>query len=754
VSKLEDEYRESPPYEVPHLTRYQVGQDYTTESRIHGDQHYVTVIGGAECTDKRGFLLTRTGPNYDAAYNDGVVERINPIDGQPRPEPDPADRTKGYKVPAQLRVAASSRLSASRFSGLMRLAVGCYHAAGKDAPFSYTFAKTHGILRLDVPVGNPAVLTPRYWVIEISQSGVFAAPIENTGKCCDSWSITRYTPTADEIAEQPSLEGFKTTLSLSWAFSVGKPRVLQLMSSGDVSTAYASGSPWYADCGWAFSASGVSAQNVVVSESSTPLPAHYLCSRFKFSFSLDINDNPVAQLTTLDLQQVATFPEFSAVWAPTGSNNWVNSSFLTAAQINSMPFASQNAPVHVYYEGEDEIVTRWILTRSNLPVTLGPCNQNFRVSFLGTPSMCRQFFGEAEFSCQGINSYLLPDPVNPALSVGASGFSVTPDGHLEYGGTFEDTGAFTRVTAGFTSPKISTVFERSSKTVTRKTTVQEAAVDGIYDNGAGVFNIGAFTEGPTLYSLDPSCFYTVPRPTPPFDPVLVTICPVVEHRFETAAIVYNTGFTGTELFSARTTIVQFLNEREALLHVYRNNTFQSGTDFSEPISGGGATQSYAALKETRSKVADAASGIFPAGYLSCNYNGPWSSADDGFLQSQNLFVPFSNAATHFSPHAAALLNVGPVSAAMVVPSEAVQGGFMPSTPLTVFVFGFLASPPAAIVEVASPVFAQHGNLYYDDSTLEPPNQFSNAVYQIDATAVTVGGFDAGATQFIAFVGKA
>jgi hypothetical protein len=756
VSKLEDEFRESPPYEIPHLTRYQVGPDYTTESRIHGDQHYVTVIGGAQCRDKLGFLLTRdgSGQNYDAAYNDGVVERINPIDGQPRPEPETADRTVGYKVPSQLRVAANSRVSASRFTGLMRLAVGCYHAAGKNAPFSFGFGKTHGILKFDVPVGNPAVMTPRYWVIEISSVGVFAAPIVNTGKCCDSWSITKYIPTAEEVAEQPSLEGFQTTLGLNWAFSVGRPGVLKLLSSTEMASAYSSGFPWYSGCGWAFSASGVSAQNVVVSSSSSPLPAHYLCSRFKISFSLQPNGTPAAAVTEEESNKIATFPEFSAVWIPTGSNNWFNSDFLTAFQIANMPFASQDAPVHVYYVGEQEIVTRWILTRSNQPLVLTPCTSNTLVQFLGTQRFCTEVYGSSVFSCQGINNFTIANPANPAIGMGDGGFKVSPDGNVKFGGSHTLTPAHSRVMAGFSSPHISTVFERSSKTVTETTTVQESPISGIYHNELVPPRLipGEFTENPTNYMLDPSCYYTVNRPTFPFDPILITFCPVIEHYDETYALVYNRGFTGSENSSARTTVVPFLNEREALLHVYRNNQFRTGNDFTQSIVNDG--QSYARLYSTRYKVADAASGIFPAGYLSCNYVGPWTAAGGSFFQSQGAFQSSLNPATTFGPNAAAQLNVGPLAVGAPVPSEATAGGFMPTTPLTVFVFGNFASPPAMIVEVASPVFAQHGNLYYDDPELEPTNQFGNAVYQLDSVVVTVGGFSDGATQYLAFVGKA
>lgn len=748
VSKLEDEYRESPPYEVPHQTRYLVGQDYTTESRIHGDQHYVTVIGGAECRDKLGFLLVRDGERYNAHYNDGVVENIYPIDGQPRPEPDPADRTKGYKVPTQLRVGAASRTQASKFSGLMRLVVGCYHAAGKDAPFSYTFAKTHGILKLDVPVGNPPVLTTRYWVTEISPNGIFAAPIVNTGKCCDSWSIARYIPTTAEVEENPSLQQFRDELSLANAWLAGRPGVLLLQPPAAMNDAYSSGSTWYPDCGWAFSASGVNAQNVVVFQSTSPLPLHYRCSRFKINFSLQPDGNPTATITEEESNKVAAFPNFSGVWMPTGPNTWQNTESLTAAQQLTMPHVSQDAPIHVYYVGEQEIITRWQLAATNQPARLTPCTTGYLKQYAGTPRYCRLIVATGPIVpiCQGIVFAFLaePPPTNELFIYTGpdNNFATTNDGLCTHGGTHTDEAAHFKVVAGFVSPVFSSVRERSSKTMTVKDTRQEAEV------------VETETTAPSLYTLHPSCYYTIIQPFPPFNPVLITFGPVIQRTTRYGAVVYNHVETGSFTKTARTNFAMFHMEREAGLHIMRDADISSGSQFNESLSSN-PSAFFAHTKTTIEKIADTGTGPYPPGSLFTPFTNSQVSGNGSIAQTAATVDTTVTPLDTFTPTAVAQLNVGPLQAGVTIPSETVAGGFMPTSTLSPFIFGNFASPPIGVIEIASAAFAQHGNLYYDDPELEPPGQSGNAVYLLEApTIVTAGGFDANINQVVAFVGKA
>jgi hypothetical protein len=709
------------------------------EIRIIGEERFITITS-LGCQDRRGFLLTRTlADEYFALYNDGVVEEIDPITGTPRPEPDPAVRTKDYVVPSQLRGDPTTNTNAGKFSGLMRLAVGCYHVRGLEAPFSYSHAKTHGILKLGI----------KHWFIEISASGVFAAPVSNTGRCCDSWSIAKYIPTAEEIAEQPSFAPFAETLSLNWAFDNGKPGVLRLVEAGTITAAFSNGTPWHVDCGWAFSASGVVAQNVVQSETGAGASRRWLCSRFRFDFSLGTDGNPVAVYSNPELSQVAQFPDFSGVWLPQDNNTWEKVNGLTDAEMAASTFSSQNAPIHVYYDGEEEVLTRWRLFKATDPGGPHACTTGFRKHFGGGNPHCRLITAAHDGPvCQGPLGESFGVTAGQELGNDGQDAPGPPDegffihnGRVSYGGSTTTTSSYLILSCGFQSPKFSGIFERSTKTIDRWTTVE----------GAPIITV---TETDTLYQLHPDCEYDIEDPI--FGGTLhVDFGPVRERRTETKALVYNERHIGTEIFSARTVFVPFLVEREAGLNVVRHNTFFTGDNFQESISSAG--RHHARITVKHEKIADIGTGVYPAGTFFTNYTnweGPASTAVDvgGTIDTT------SDPLTTFTPAASAHLSVGPIEVTITVPSEASQGGVMPATALSAFLLGSAASPPEpGDLTLSSPVTAQHGNLLTSDPKLTPPDQTGNGMYLLEfATPVTLGGFAGIDFQddVLGFVGKA
>lgn len=711
------------------------GSAIRVEVRVAGDQRYIIIRAAAGCRDRDGFLLTKENENYDARYNDGFIERINPINGTPRPDPDPATRTRGYKVPDELRVAEDARPSASKFTGLMRLAVGCYHSRGLDAPFSYTFAKTHGVLKIDVPVGNPPEPRTRYFVIEISASGVFAAPIDNTGNCCDSWGISRYVPTDEEIAEQPSLEQFKTTLSLNWAFSVGRQGVVELLTAGDVAVAFTSGFPWYGDCGWAFSASGVTAQNVVQTEVGAAALRRFLCSRFQFSFALDFNNNLTAALAIAEFQQVAQFPAFSGVFQPIAAHTWLKTQGLTAGQLPLTTFINQNAPIHVYYDGETAIVTRWTMAISNQVGGLVGCTSGQTRQFLGGQLHCANFIQAHSlntcyhFASGGPHTFTPQPPPPPPHPDDDPRF--IHQGSYTYGGMTQIVGAHFRVIAGFTSPVFSSVRERSSKSIDRFDTQQ----------GADILTV---VDSPTNYTLDSACHYVAICGGFPGTPVLVSFAPLTQRTTTKKAPVWNNRTTGTEALAARTVFVPFLNEREAGLNILHATSTIVGSQFQEGISSVGFYIGHISVK--KESVGQLGSGICSASQLSnpafpTNEFADQPGAIDFGGTIDTTVFPVNSTATE----ATAQLNAGSVAA-----STSALFGTLPGQ----FLFLLFSVEPADL-SVASPIFAQHGNLYYDDPSLEPPNQAGNAVYLLEAgVPVTTGGFNSEALlDVVGFVGK-
>jgi hypothetical protein len=299
------------------------------------------------------FLMSRNGDIYWASFNNGTTEQINPIDGTPRPVPDPAVKTKRYKVPPQLRETAIISYSAGNFSGTMRLAAGSYYSRGLDAPFSFNWTKTHGIFRGSVMVDGVSVF--RYWVIEISANGVFSAPITP-----GTWSVSAYLQTSTSV------------LDLNWAFA-NKPPTLgikRLLLPGDMSPVYASGSPWFSNHGWAFSYTGVEAQNVV----KRFVTNHFKCSRWKLAFTMGSATPPalpplVAMLTSVETDAIATFYQATGVWVPqtTSGTSSGTSTWSRAAHGSFSDYPTQDAPVFVYYDGETEIVVRWSFSKTDIP---------------------------------------------------------------------------------------------------------------------------------------------------------------------------------------------------------------------------------------------------------------------------------------------------------------------------------------------------------------------------------------------------
>ena len=345
------------------------------EVRTIGAERFIkiTALG---CKDRRGFFITRTtGGIYSARYNDEVVEIIDPITGLPRPDPETASRTIGYVVPSQLQGSQFDLTSAAKFSGLMRLVVGCRHSAGLEAPFSYTWTRTHGIVKLPVSVGDPPTTKTRYWIVEVSIGGVFAAPIKNTRRCCDSWDVTKYQPTDAEIEEDPTLAQHRTLLSLEWAFSVERPNVVQLVSAADMDTAYSLGAPWHPSIGWAFSASGIQAQNVItdtIANPDVPQGVSYRGTRHVLTFSI-VGEDISCALTTPEIQQIGTLHIDAHVAAPLSDKTWTIQGHELINGFPALPVVdyAEEMPVYVYFQGELPVITRYRVLIQLYPLPAG-----------------------------------------------------------------------------------------------------------------------------------------------------------------------------------------------------------------------------------------------------------------------------------------------------------------------------------------------------------------------------------------------
>lgn len=370
----------------------------------------------------QGFLLMKDGlprftvdgksrSTFRAYYVDGKVEPIK-YQAPSGTETDvlaplapvvipPPVRSRGYKLPSELQDtyvdgALQPHLAgyptASRFSGLMREVAGNYHIRGQNIPFAYWWTKTHGLVKMPPTAAATAAATiakpaaNQYWIVEVTASGIYAAPVTNNGTRSGSWSVTKYMPTAAMLAADPTLAGFKSSLSLSWARSA-LPNSGVVFLPVDVTAAYVGG-PFYAGHGWAFNYSGTEAQAVTNVWSETPAQ-HYSCSRFKLTFSLSGTDSAgkgilACALSTVEDSLPATFYNSQVLWVPTAvAQVWdyvpqVDSVHQAAALA---AFPNQDAPIAVYYDGDTEMVTRFkYTTHSGTEDTYTPIPPDYATS--------------------------------------------------------------------------------------------------------------------------------------------------------------------------------------------------------------------------------------------------------------------------------------------------------------------------------------------------------------------------------------
>ena len=225
----------------------------------------------------RGFLLTRQGPiaesEFFALYTDGVVEQIDPPNGSPRPEPDPAVRSKFLVLPASLQSGVSSNYTTgSLFTGAIRAVVQSDHIRGQETKFNYTWGTSHGLLEYPRPrfVGSDEFdeearrAERKHYVIEVSSLGVYAAPVRLGANSSSYGLVGEYLPTAAQLAQNPGWQTYKTKLSLWWAYTYGgSGKVQRLLTAEQIAPAYAHGAPWKDSIGWAFDIYGRKAANVV-----------------------------------------------------------------------------------------------------------------------------------------------------------------------------------------------------------------------------------------------------------------------------------------------------------------------------------------------------------------------------------------------------------------------------------------------------------------------------------------------------------
>lgn len=227
-----------------------------SENGLPEDKIVLAMVG----KEFQGFLLTvDTVPDPDehrAYYVDEAIELIDPITGTPRPEPDPAVRTKFLKLLTPVGSAAG-------FTGQMRRLAQCYQIQGRSVPYRTSYTLSHGILEYPYPRAIGATVEEenlnaslrKFWIIEISEDGgVYVAPVTVGRKClsCMTSTINAY------------LHGGRVDLAWTFANNNEAGLVQQLLTAEDIEEAYDDVGSWAGNVSWAFSYSGQKASNVVL----------------------------------------------------------------------------------------------------------------------------------------------------------------------------------------------------------------------------------------------------------------------------------------------------------------------------------------------------------------------------------------------------------------------------------------------------------------------------------------------------------
>ena len=671
--------------------RVQVSRDLTGDYSAG-----IWVDAESGCRENSGFLLKTVAGQWYAYYNDGVREHIDPVDGTPRPNPDPAVRTKRVKVPSQLQ---HMEKRAAMFSGLMRMAVQCDHSRGVNTVFSHTWLKTHGILELldqapDNAGSSKAISAQaqrnRYWVIEISPDGIFAAPVSWSGKCCDGFSVEKYLPTKAEVAAYPALAAYREELSLKVSRTLGKSGITQVATAADMASAYV-GEPWNLDDGWAFSRTGQHAQNVTARQSGL----HYRTERWKIDFTVAFNgvSYDIAASVNRVEEGDLMFPATDPLWVPSSDSEWAAVSKIIPTDLTAM-----SGPVHVFYQGETEFVTRY---NNSGPVSF-PATTTGSFNNPSDPwPMNRDFAGTRTYNVCG-------GPWAPGYAATSTGNSMVE-------------GAYSGNTSGYSNP---------ARTGTGNTSTSGRLIE----ERTTSFNGNTYTD------------FDEPAEVFPFACCGASIHTRIDRQWEYMdGRVLKKGISNQSWYSA---CVLLHREREGILLL--DKKFEAGDVLTNELN-------HDVVRSMRSFARILSGGPYTPDPCWSDVGG--DGTEPGWGGPRDLFFSPSSTDTYtIGPYATNegtfTLVLGAQTFGGTLPLVAgdvrddINRAFSNPTPARALVLDFDAMHGAMYYAPADPGAKQPDNA--------PPlvDQRNNAIYRFPTNTVTIGGFPNDDNPFFAFVGQA
>lgn len=359
------------------------------------------------CKDREGFLLNFDGgvvttTTFDALFVDGAAQEEIDVP----PITTGTKRTKGYEIPTALAGSQfiTSRMPGSVYTGQMRQFVQCYYLRGVDVPLvedgHRAFTNDWGFCQVEyglVEYPRPRVVggtaaeerenarARRRWLVEVSDHGVYALRVSSNNQQDPTRCCGLRLPVELKTKEMWEL------------YDPGVKPYVQLLTAAAMSAVYASGAQMHYRRGWAFSYSGHEAQIVLqrlaYGGGST---VQTVMSRWKITFT--VTTGPLALGAVVALVEAAAYQGSSLnatggppdILLPDEGGNAHNvpvdyDSDATAlytrnyiyrrTDITAPPTpavfqlrpalvndfndgAVYDIPVHVYYWGDDAVVTR------------------------------------------------------------------------------------------------------------------------------------------------------------------------------------------------------------------------------------------------------------------------------------------------------------------------------------------------------------------------------------------------------------
>lgn len=393
--------------------------------------YYSASAGDADSAGYRGFqVLPFQYPPMAAETHGADFEKLRlPFlthhrDHSPDLTPPPPNWTH-YTDHPQLAVVRPGL-----YSGTMRAVIQYMLGAASPIKFDYHHGCTHGIANV------PGRDGPVPWVVEISAAqGVLACRL----KLCQrpgKYSALGYTPLG---ADLPCAPGALDAL-------IASGRVVRLLSAAQMAPFYAF-SAVFSECGWAFSYTGLEAQNT--GTGMAPGNVYQTAQRYKVTLAHDGGKLTGAALALVDQGFMIGNPGVEFARSQVRIPNYALQGCVTMDMKPAVLGAHSEdsiCPIYVYYDGDaEQVVTWWNEKLVPNPDPGWPAWSTFNPNTSGAFNRPYHFLGDltgAKSHYYQIKSPLFPSPQMFTQEGDMTSYTPVPNGNGFMGYKWAAPGAY------------------------------------------------------------------------------------------------------------------------------------------------------------------------------------------------------------------------------------------------------------------------------------------------------------------------